>query len=100
MEEDLGCWFRALVTEHYEMLDHEEKKDFKERYLNKNDLYLWCNDTLHSVVDNKSLFHAILNTVDFDKLFELVVKDIEKEDEGNFEVDAGSEGSEAEEDKN
>ena len=92
MEDNLDCWFRALATEHYEALDDEDKKTFKERYMvNSDELQNWCEEHMSSFIGGSSHHYsmfvsAIIASVDWKELFADVTKDIEDEDAADLKL--------------
>jgi hypothetical protein len=92
MHDNLDCWFRAAATEHYEILDDEDKKTFKERYMvNSDELQDWCEGQMLHLIGGSShqysmFVSAIIGSVDWPQLFADVTKDIEDEDAADLRL--------------
>lgn len=80
---DLQCWFRACIDDYFVSLESKEDRLYYiERLSTMEGLREFCDETVEDIVDkrgNKSFVQALMNSVDWEELFDDVSNDIEEE---------------------
>lgn len=80
---DLQSWFRVCIDNYYDSLKSDDDKLYYiHSLLSMEGLREFCDETLELIVDkegNKSFVEALMNSVDWDALFDDVTNDMEEE---------------------
>lgn len=80
---DLQCWFRACIDDHFVSLEsNDDRAYFFERLSTMEGLREFCDESVEDIVDkrgNKSFVEALMNSVDWEELFNDVSNDMEEE---------------------
>ena len=81
--DNLQCWFRACIDEHYGSLESDADRLYYIHSLSSMEgLREFCDETVELIVDkrgNKSFVEALMNSVDWDALFNDMTNDMEEE---------------------